>query len=59
MKHFKTLDSSKRPKVKANMEKHFVSRTAYLRKAGQETRNVTSVPGNQFGVISKRSDYTI
>ena len=56
IKHFKTLNRNKRPEVKADMEKHFVSRTAYLRKAGQETRNATSVPGNKFGAISKTSD---
>ena len=56
IKHFKTFNCYKAPEVKPSMNKHFVSRTAYLRKAGQETRDATSAPGNRYGVISKSSD---
>ena len=35
------------------MSKHFEQRTAYLRKAGRETRETTSISGNNLGVVSQ------
>ena len=42
--------------LKRKMSNHFENRTAYLRKAGRETRDTTSQPGNELGVISKVLD---
>ena len=41
---------------KRKMSNHFENRTAYLRKTGRETRDTTSLGGNELGVISKVID---
>ena len=47
------LISIKDKQNKPKMSKHFEQRTAYLRKAGRETRETTSISGNNLGVVSQ------
>ena len=53
IRHTKRFKSIKDTQSKPKMSKHFEQRTAYLRKAGRETRETTSDSGNNLGVVSK------